>query len=162
MDNVWKFRASLSNKTTLPSILTCKTNFFGETPCHAFVPSKELLRKAKAAASAYNTEHSNNWVYVYFYWTTKAVWPTYNTRSSGGLTVVYLLVIWFTKKVYFLNFQVCFGAHSFYRFTVMWVYLCILSFSLPVLFCIPDITSCWLSDKFQHWFRCNFRIIKII
>ena len=58
--NKTKFRASLSNKTTLPSILACKTNFFGETPCHAFVPSKEFLRKTKTAASAYNTEHSNN------------------------------------------------------------------------------------------------------
>ena len=30
--NKTKFRATLSNKTTLPSILTCKTNFFRETP----------------------------------------------------------------------------------------------------------------------------------
>ena len=56
--NKTKFRASLSNKTTLPSILTCKTNFFCKTPCHAFVPSKMILQKAKSAASAYNSDHS--------------------------------------------------------------------------------------------------------
>ena len=55
--NKTKFRATLSNKTTLPSILTCKTNFFRETPCHAFVPSLALIQKAKAAAKTYNTDH---------------------------------------------------------------------------------------------------------
>ena len=48
--NKTKFRATLSNKTTLPSILTCKTNFFRETPCYAFVPSLALIQKAKVAA----------------------------------------------------------------------------------------------------------------
>uniref|UniRef100_H3AIW8 HAT C-terminal dimerisation domain-containing protein n=1 Tax=Latimeria chalumnae TaxID=7897 RepID=H3AIW8_LATCH len=56
--NKTTFRASLSNKTTLPSILTCKTNCFNQTPCYTFVPSKSLLQNAKSAASTYNSDHS--------------------------------------------------------------------------------------------------------
>ena len=48
--NMTKFRATLSNTTTLPSIITCKANFFRETPCLAFDHSLTLIQKAKAAA----------------------------------------------------------------------------------------------------------------
>lgn len=41
--NKTDFRACLSNKTTLPSILTCKTNYLNKTSCFNFEPSASLL-----------------------------------------------------------------------------------------------------------------------
>ena len=58
--NKTTFRSNLSNKTTTPSILTCKTNFFNKTPCYKFVPSPALLRNAKRAASTYNNSAHNS------------------------------------------------------------------------------------------------------
>ena len=45
--NKTKFRASLSNKMSLPSILSCKVNCFNHTDCFQFQLSKWLLEKAK-------------------------------------------------------------------------------------------------------------------
>ena len=56
--NKTKFRASLSNERSLPSILTCKTNCFNHLCCFDFEPSKILLDKAKKAATTYNSDHS--------------------------------------------------------------------------------------------------------
>lgn len=58
--NKTKFRASLSNKTTLPSILSSKVNCFSDTNCYKFQPSKTLLESAKKAAMKYNTDHSGH------------------------------------------------------------------------------------------------------
>ena len=49
-------RASLSNKTSLPSILTCKTYCFNHINCYQFQHSKLLLEKAKKAATNYDTD----------------------------------------------------------------------------------------------------------
>lgn len=56
--NKTKFRASLSNEKSLPSILTCKTNCFNHLHCFDFEPSTILLDKAKKAATTYNIDHS--------------------------------------------------------------------------------------------------------
>ncbi|EDO46688.1 predicted protein [Nematostella vectensis] len=57
--NKTKYRGSLSNTTTLPSILTCKTNYFNHTHCYMFKPTKSVLQKAKKAATTYNADHSS-------------------------------------------------------------------------------------------------------
>ena len=59
--NQTTFRSSRSHRTTPPSILTCKTNFFNKTPCYKFVPRPALLRNAQRATSTYNnTAHTSN------------------------------------------------------------------------------------------------------
>lgn len=58
--NKTKFRASLTTSTSVPSILTCKTNCFNHVSCFKFQPSKSLLEKSKKAATTYNAEHSNS------------------------------------------------------------------------------------------------------
>ena len=58
--NKTKFRASLSNKTSLPSILSCKVNCFNHYDCFKFQPSKILLENAKKAAMRYNADHSGH------------------------------------------------------------------------------------------------------
>ena len=52
--NKTKFRPNLSNKLSLPSILTCKMNCFNYFKCFEFQPMKSTLEKAKKAASQYN------------------------------------------------------------------------------------------------------------
>ena len=45
--NKTKSRPNLSNKLSLPSILTCKTNCFNHIKCYEFQPSKSTLEKQK-------------------------------------------------------------------------------------------------------------------
>ena len=52
--NKTKFRASLSNEITIPSILTCKSNFFNHTDCFKYVLDKKTLVAAKKATVQYN------------------------------------------------------------------------------------------------------------
>lgn len=57
--NKTMFRPNLSLDKTLPSIIQCKVNFFSDTKCYEFTPSKDLLQKAKQATWKYNREHSS-------------------------------------------------------------------------------------------------------
>ena len=56
--NKTKFRLNLSNKLSLPSILTCKTNCFNHFKCFEFQPTKSTLEKVKKASSQHNAYHS--------------------------------------------------------------------------------------------------------
>ena len=56
--NKAKFRASLSNETSLPSILSSKVNCFNYTACYKFEPSQSLIENAKRATGRYNADHS--------------------------------------------------------------------------------------------------------
>ena len=52
--NKTKFRASLSNEITIPSILTCKSDFFNHTDYFKYVPDKKTPVAAKKATVQYN------------------------------------------------------------------------------------------------------------
>ena len=56
--NKTKYRPNLSNKLSLPLILTCKTNCFDHMKCFDFQATKSTLERAKKAATQYNAEHS--------------------------------------------------------------------------------------------------------
>ena len=56
--NKTAFRANLSLKTTLPSILHCKVNAFSHIKCSEYCPSSHVLHNAKHATWEYNKENS--------------------------------------------------------------------------------------------------------
>ena len=58
--NKTKFKASLSVKTTIPSILSCKVNCFNHTECFKFEPSQLLLENAKKATTRYNADQGQS------------------------------------------------------------------------------------------------------